>query len=49
MMSFMPPMSWSISNQDRDAWPTPEMPLRQSSAGEKHLDFVPVCFVNGDV
>jgi SAM-dependent methyltransferase len=31
--------------EDRTKWPTPECPLRPSMPGEKHADFVPVCYV----
>lgn len=30
--------------EDRSCWPTKEMPLRQAMPGDKHPDFVPVCF-----
>lgn len=29
--------------EDMTVWPTPEVPLRQPVAGERHLDVVPVC------
>ena len=31
--------------EDRTKWPTPECPLRPPMQGEKHADFVPVCYV----
>jgi SAM-dependent methyltransferase len=31
--------------EDRSVWPTKEMPLRQPMQGDRHLDYVPVCFV----
>ena len=31
--------------EDRTGWPTRNMPLRQPSAGTRHEDFVPYCFV----
>lgn len=31
--------------EDRTVWPPKECPLRQSMAGEKHLEIVPVCYV----
>jgi SAM-dependent methyltransferase len=31
--------------EDRSRWPTPTMPNRPSSAGVKHLEYVPVCRV----
>ena len=33
-------------HEDRSRWPTKKMPLRQSMAGTKHNEFVPVCFVS---
>jgi SAM-dependent methyltransferase len=30
--------------ENRNLWPTPECPLRPPMRGEKHLDFVPVCY-----
>jgi predicted SAM-dependent methyltransferase len=30
--------------EDRTQWPTPECPMRRPMQGEKHADFVPVCF-----
>lgn len=30
-------------HEDMTLWPTPEVPLRQSVPGERHLDVVPVC------
>jgi SAM-dependent methyltransferase len=30
--------------ENRSRWPTPECPLRQPMSGEKHADFVPVCY-----
>jgi predicted SAM-dependent methyltransferase len=30
--------------EDRAKWPTKEMPLRKAMPGERHLDYVPVCF-----
>jgi len=30
--------------EDRSAWPTKECPLRPPMYGEKHADFVPVCY-----
>jgi SAM-dependent methyltransferase len=31
--------------EKRDHWPTEKMPLRKPMAGDRHPDFVPVCFV----
>lgn len=31
--------------EDRTIWPTVKMPLRLAMEGERHLDYVPVCFV----
>jgi len=31
--------------ENRSQWPTKEFPLRQTIQGEKHIDFVPVCYV----
>jgi SAM-dependent methyltransferase len=31
--------------EDRACWPTPECPLRPPMQGQRHLDFVPVCYV----
>jgi SAM-dependent methyltransferase len=30
--------------EDRTAWPTKECPLRPPMRGQRHLDFVPICF-----
>lgn len=32
--------------EDRTRWPTAECPLRSAMAGERHVDIVPVCFVD---
>lgn len=40
------PEEYQLFNyEDRTNWPTEKMPLRQAMEGEKHLDYVPVCFV----
>lgn len=31
--------------EDRSAWPTKECPLRPATQGERHCDFVPICYV----
>jgi SAM-dependent methyltransferase len=31
--------------EDRSLWPTTECPLRPSMDGERHADFVPICYV----
>jgi SAM-dependent methyltransferase len=31
--------------EDRTKWPSPECPMRPPMKGEKHTDFVPVCYV----
>jgi SAM-dependent methyltransferase len=31
--------------ENRNVWPTKECPLREPMPGEKHADFVPVCYV----
>lgn len=31
--------------ENRSQWPTKECPLRPAMPGEKHMDFVPVCYV----
>src|ERR1041385_333763 len=31
--------------EDRNAWPTEDCPLRPPMPGEKHLDYVPICYV----
>lgn len=30
--------------EDRSKWPTAQVPLRTAASGERHLDYVPVCF-----
>jgi len=32
--------------EDRSQWPTKECPLRPPMKGEKHIDIVPVCYVD---
>ena len=34
----------TFAYEDRTVWPTVEMPLRPRMDGEKHIDFVPVCY-----
>jgi hypothetical protein len=31
--------------EDRSVWPTTECPLRPPMDGERHADFVPICYV----
>jgi SAM-dependent methyltransferase len=35
----------TFTYEDRSRWPTAEFPLRAPSPGEKHADFVPVCYI----
>lgn len=30
--------------EDRSQWPTPEMPLRRPMPGERHLEYIPLCW-----
>lgn len=39
-----PPEHQVFVFEDRTIWPTPEMPLRPSMVGEKHTDWIPVCY-----
>lgn len=34
--------------EDRNQWPTKHMPLRKPSTGARHLDAVPLCWVEQD-
>jgi SAM-dependent methyltransferase len=40
-----PPKYQVFVYEDRTKWPTPECPMRPPMQGEKHADFVPVCYV----
>jgi SAM-dependent methyltransferase len=31
--------------EDRSVWPTPACPLRPAMLGDRHIDFVPICYV----
>jgi SAM-dependent methyltransferase len=35
----------TFAYEDRSKWPTTDFPLRVPSPGERHPDFVPVCYV----
>lgn len=43
--SDVPEEHQPYSYEDRSNWPTEKMPMRQAMHGERHLDYVPVCFV----
>lgn len=39
------PKEYQLFNyEDRSNWPTEKMPRRKAMAGDRHLDYVPVCF-----
>jgi len=44
--SDLPEMYQLYSYEDRSRWPTPTMPLRPPSPGEKHAHIIPVCYLN---